>query len=294
MIPAHEVHIIPGQRTGPVQGEPQPILGQSQQVGKQMPPGEQVFMFAEPIRMDPAEIQQPEQIRLQLGVLVSLPNGLKQGLCLTRPVRVQFQQLVPALLHVPAKLLPGFPGFLNQTRIHPVKPVTKPLIQHMPPGQRGLKGIEPFVHPPQPRFVPAARLIGNIDMNVAFLSDPVERRAAQFHTTSIGAIVLTLAIAYFWQTPDLTGFAFLTLMGLLGTIGHFSLVTAFKYAPASLLSPFLYSQVFFSMLSSVLFFGDRLTFTTLAGTLLLVASGIYIWWRERKLGVAHTKPPAAH
>lgn len=131
-------------------------------------------------------------------------------------------------------------------------------------------------------------------MLTRFLSDPVERRAAQFHTTSIGAIVLTLAIAYFWQTPDLTGFALLTLMGLLGTIGHFSLVTAFKYAPASLLSPFLYSQVFFSMLSSVLFFGDRLTSTTLAGTLLLVASGIYIWWRERKLGVAHTKPPAAH
>ena len=127
-----------------------------------------------------------------------------------------------------------------------------------------------------------------------FLSDPVERRAAQFHTTSFGALVLSVVIIFFWQAPTLMNFAMLALMGLLGTIGHFSLVRAFEYAPASLLSPFLYAQVFFSMLSSSLLLGDRLTPATVIGALLLVGSGVYIWWRERKRGVPHTRPPAAH
>ena len=130
-------------------------------------------------------------------------------------------------------------------------------------------------------------------MMTRFLSNPVERRAAQFHTTSFGAVVLSVLVVFFWQKPDLIQLAALALMGLLGTIGHFSLVSAFKYAPASLLSPFLYAQVFFSMLSSAILLGDKLSWATVVGALLLVASGVYIWWRERKLGVPHTKSPAA-
>lgn len=77
----------------------------------------------------------------------------------------------------------------------------------------------------------------------------------------------------------------LSLMGLFGTTGHFSLIAVFKYAPAVLLSRFMYSQMLYSMLSSTVLLGDALSPVTFFGALLLVVSGVYIWWRERKLGV---------
>jgi drug/metabolite transporter (DMT)-like permease len=115
----------------------------------------------------------------------------------------------------------------------------------------------------------------------SLLSGEQERRAAQFHTTSVGAIVLTFAVIPGWRTPEPVHLAALAMMGLLGVAGHFSLVVAMRHAPASLLSPYLYSQVVAAMLLSVMWFGDRLVPATLIGTALLVGSGIYIWWRER-------------
>lgn len=86
----------------------------------------------------------------------------------------------------------------------------------------------------------------------------------------------------------------LSLMGLFGTTGHFSLITIIKYAPAALLSPFMYSQMLYSMLSSTVLLGDALSLATFFGALLPVVSGVYVWWRERKLRVPHTKPPATN
>lgn len=119
-------------------------------------------------------------------------------------------------------------------------------------------------------------------MLTRLLAEEQERRAAQFHTTSVGAVVLTLAVMPVWQTPAPAQFAAIALMGVLGTTGHLSLLRAFRHAPASLLSPYLYSQVLFAMLISVFWFSDPVLPATLAGTVLLIASGVYIWWRERR------------
>lgn len=129
--------------------------------------------------------------------------------------------------------------------------------------------------------------VGAACMNATYLiltrllAGEQERRAAQFHTTSVGAVVLSLAVLPVWQTPEPLQLGALVLMGLIGATGHFSIVAAMRYAPASLLSPYLYSQVMAALAISLLWFGDRIVPATLLGTMLLVGSGIYIWWRER-------------
>ena len=95
-------------------------------------------------------------------------------------------------------------------------------------------------------------------------------------------MILTLLVIPNWQTPEPSTFALLVLIGLVGSIGHFCLVSAFSHASASLLSPFLYSQVLFASAVSVVWFGDPMRWTTLVGTAILVASGLYIWWRENR------------
>lgn len=106
--------------------------------------------------------------------------------------------------------------------------------------------------------------------------------ATQFNTTAAGAVILSCLVVPDWQTPDLATGLLLVAIGMFGTVGHFVLVRAFAHAPASLLSPFLYSQVIGASLLSVTLFGDPLRPAMLAGTVILVSSGLYIWWRENR------------
>ncbi|KQT54044.1 hypothetical protein ASG54_19305 [Aureimonas sp. Leaf460] len=109
-----------------------------------------------------------------------------------------------------------------------------------------------------------------------------EAPATQFNTTAVGAVILTILVVPQWQTPTSEQMALLVLVGCVGAVGHFCLVVGFRSASASLLSPFLYSQVLFSTILSLLLFGDHLRWTTLLGTAILISSGLYIWWRENR------------
>jgi drug/metabolite transporter (DMT)-like permease len=115
------------------------------------------------------------------------------------------------------------------------------------------------------------------------LAEPAEREAAQFHTTAAGAVMLSFVVMPAWVTPGIADAALLVLLGALATIGHFMLLRGFAHASASLLSPFLYGQVIFASLYSLYWFGDPLAPTMIAGTILLIASGLYIWWRENRI-----------
>ncbi|WP_404863144.1 DMT family transporter [Georhizobium sp. MAB10] len=101
-----------------------------------------------------------------------------------------------------------------------------------------------------------------------------------FYTTSVGAVLFSLALPFVWETTTLPQIGLMAAMGSLGALGHFLLVRAFAIAPASSLSPFLYSQIVAAATISVVVFGDPLQWTMIAGAGLLVGSGIYVWLRS--------------
>lgn len=109
-----------------------------------------------------------------------------------------------------------------------------------------------------------------------------ERECTQFSTTAVGALVLTLGLPFFWQTPGVMDVVLMVVIGLIGLLGHYLLIKAFALETASLLSPFLYSQVFGATLLSVFWFGDALSIYMAFGTTILICSGLYIWWRENR------------
>lgn len=104
----------------------------------------------------------------------------------------------------------------------------------------------------------------------------------QFYSTIVGVLVLSAMIIPDWQPQSLSHWLLFFLIGAIGAAGHSLLVTAFSFAPASLLTPFLYSQVIFASLLSVVWFGDDMHPLTIVGTCILVLSGLYIWWRENR------------
>jgi drug/metabolite transporter (DMT)-like permease len=70
-------------------------------------------------------------------------------------------------------------------------------------------------------------------------------------------------------------------LGLYGGTGHLMLTRAFRYAPASFLSPFLYLQLIWAMLLGWLFFRHLPDLLSLAGMAVIVGSSLSIAYAER-------------
>lgn len=99
-----------------------------------------------------------------------------------------------------------------------------------------------------------------------------------------GALVLTAALPWIWQTPaDGQTWALLCLTGATGTLGHFALGAAFGRAPAATLAPYLYAQIGFAMLAGWLVFAHVPGRLELAGIALIALCGATAAWLAARL-----------
>jgi drug/metabolite transporter (DMT)-like permease len=70
-------------------------------------------------------------------------------------------------------------------------------------------------------------------------------------------------------------------MGLLSGIGHYLLIIAHRLAPAAILAPFIYTEIVWMIALGYFVFADVPNHWTLAGVAIVIASGIYLLYRER-------------
>ena len=106
-----------------------------------------------------------------------------------------------------------------------------------------------------------------------------------FYGNLVGALVMLPVLPFVWQAPSSWGIAGLMLaVGVFGSLGHFCLISGHKLAPASLLSPFVYTQLVWVTILGYLVFGALPTAWTLGGASMVVSSGLYLLYRERKMG----------
>lgn len=100
-----------------------------------------------------------------------------------------------------------------------------------------------------------------------------------FYTGWVGAILASLALPFIWVTPQtLPQWAALVLMGLMGTIGHFALIQAYRRAPASTLMPLMYVQIAFAMFAGWIVFGHFADGWGLLGMLMIAGCGAASAW----------------
>lgn len=110
--------------------------------------------------------------------------------------------------------------------------------------------------------------------------------AMLFHLAWIGAAVMTALVPFFWQTIAPLDWLPMAAMGALGGLGHLILIRALTIAPASLLAPFVYTQIAWALMLGYLVFGDVPDRWMLAGCAVIVTSGLYVFYREAVLGKA--------
>lgn len=99
-----------------------------------------------------------------------------------------------------------------------------------------------------------------------------------FYTALVGSVAMTLFLPWYWSgpLPSPGEAAMIAALGILGGSGHFLLIRAFRHAPASTLSPFIYIQLVWAILLGAAFFSHWPDAFALAGSAVVVASGLYL------------------
>ena len=107
--------------------------------------------------------------------------------------------------------------------------------------------------------------------------------ATTFYSTALGALILSVVVVFNWQAPTSMQWSLMVAMGAAGAVGHFMLVKAFHSAEASMLAPFTYAQVVAAIGWGYLVFADVPSIWTVAGASVVIASGLYVWYRETRV-----------
>lgn len=82
----------------------------------------------------------------------------------------------------------------------------------------------------------------------------------------------------------------MALLAVLGFAGMWGLLLAYRQASASTVAPMQYSQIIWAVLFGLLFFEETPSLPTLLGTVVIVASGLYIVLREEGGGTTIRRP----
>jgi drug/metabolite transporter (DMT)-like permease len=96
-----------------------------------------------------------------------------------------------------------------------------------------------------------------------------------------GLGILTALVPSVWVTPTWHDILFGLLVGVASTAGQWIVVLAFRYADASVLAPFSYTQLVWVSFLGFLVFGEVPDVWTITGAACIVASGLYTAHRER-------------
>lgn len=113
--------------------------------------------------------------------------------------------------------------------------------------------------------------------------------------SALTPVVLMAPALPLYATMPASGFEWFLLvsLGFYGGLGHWLLIKAYRQATTGALAPYSYLQLVWMVALGWLFFGDLPDRWTVAGGLIIVASGLYIVHRERRLRLKSAAAPNA-
>ncbi|GLS15979.1 DMT family transporter [Hydrogenophaga electricum] len=96
-----------------------------------------------------------------------------------------------------------------------------------------------------------------------------------FYTGLFGLAIASLALPWSWArlpTPGL--WLLVALLGVFGSLGHYFMIKAYQKAPASRITPYMYSQIGFATLAGWIVFGHAPDVWTVLGIALVAVCGV--------------------
>ena len=103
------------------------------------------------------------------------------------------------------------------------------------------------------------------------------------------SIIGLLTIPFGWVMPTPVQFVYLISAGIAGGIAQILLTESYRHADMSVVAPFEYSSLILSVAVGYFFFADIPTIEMMIGGIIVVGAGIFIVWREHRLGLDRKK-----
>lgn len=156
----------------------------------------------------------------------------------------------------------------------------------------GFVGVLVIVQPGESGFEPIAlvALLGTLFYALAAIAvRKLSRTDSSVSIVISFTLCCTLVSAVFlpfhWVTPNLPDLLLLITVGLIGGLAQIAMTNAFRYAEVSLVVPFEYSAMLWAALLGFFFWGEIPGNHVWLGVAIVMASGLYILYREARLGL---------
>jgi len=130
--------------------------------------------------------------------------------------------------------------------------------------------------------------------DIATRGMPGEIGSLQLMTWAYIALV-PAGIAMLWFSgtplvaPDPAQWVMLACALVAGLAGYAAITVALRMGEVSVVMPFRYTRLVFTMAFAIVLAGERPDMLTYAGSALVIASGLYTFWRETRLSRRRTK-----
>lgn len=103
-----------------------------------------------------------------------------------------------------------------------------------------------------------------------------------FYSNIVGAAIMSAAVPFFWVSPDnVFTVSLMVLAGVFGSVGHYLLIMAHRYASAATLAPYIYTQLLTMIALGYIVFRDIPNRWTFVGAGIVIASGLYLLTLDR-------------
>lgn len=120
-------------------------------------------------------------------------------------------------------------------------------------------------------------------ISIKFLARTEPADAVVIYMNVIIVPLLLIPALWFWSWPDATGWLWLVLTGLLGTLGQVCMTRAYQAGEVSALIPLSFLQLPVVIVCAYFLFGQVLDVATAAGATIIISANLYIARREAQL-----------
>lgn len=110
-----------------------------------------------------------------------------------------------------------------------------------------------------------------------------DKTATSFFWTGVtGSVAMTATGIWFWEPMVATDWIYMGCLCITGVTGHWLLIRCYEVAEASAVQPFAYLQLVFATIIGITVFGEDVRTNVAIGAVLIVAAGLFTFWRERQ------------
>jgi drug/metabolite transporter (DMT)-like permease len=127
-----------------------------------------------------------------------------------------------------------------------------------------------------------AVLFGTVTVGVRGMTATESAETLTMYQMAFLTVFFTAALPFGWVTPTLQDWGALVVNGLGNALGQYLWTRALHLAPTSAVVPFNYFSLVWAIILGFLVWGDMPSAALLAGSAIVVGSGMFLLWHESR------------